>query len=268
MKYLIVSCAIFVAFLGYSGASYADEPSFRRCELGFVHRDVETSARFSQVSPLDGAHDGAFELDPGFAIDCEFGIDVRDNLTVFAFGGFERVDAQAEIDSTFATGCGLFASPGTACTTVITTVQESLSGSYTTFKGGVGVAADIALGVAAYAKAGVNSPNLSDIESVLVADGTDLKPLAEIGARWRALPIVELGGFVRYDGAGDIGTQVGARAYAPANGAPVTVLEVVAEEDIRAGVDAAFNVFGPAWVAVGYEIGSSDRLFAGLRAAF
>lgn len=244
MKTTAIAAATTATVLALSPTvAHADNPSFRYCEGGYVNQDVGFDGE-TDVGDLTAA----FETDSGsgFRGACVFellaGVYLHGEYTQSDFDFEGVVGGDTDVSEAFASEAEL-----------------------ATLRLGAGLAVPLpvvpitAYGQASYTNTSFDGNFGSLASEDLVGDGDfdgdqngyDI----EVGGRALLLERLDLGAFLRY-------TDVGAVSV------PETIEDIEDDEDLRAGVTAAFRVFGPAWLSARYEEGDVDTLFAGLRVAF
>jgi len=247
---IIVFSAVFIS------AAKAAEPSFRYCEGGYnLERfSVQESARASRVIGTTGQVVLSSEYDDGngFQLGCK--LEVFKGF--YAFGDYSEASLGGLVQSTVG---GVPAEEG-----------DLTDAHATRWRVGAGYSYVIAPGVAAYAQVGAGSLSFNPGGGVILGGaggGGGFFPAratqrlsvdGEVGVRWAIVPRIEVGAFVRYDGAG------GVRAVRPL----FLSVSVAREDEFRGGGTIAVRIAGPIWISGRYEIGQTDRAFIGGRVAF
>lgn len=239
--------------------SRADSPSFRNCEAGYNYETVD--AGILVAPPADGR---------SYSIDADSGDGIRAACQfelLFGFylhGEYREANVDLDVDVTSAFG---------------ETASASFDLDTQVWRLGAGYALDLPMNLSIYGQAAYTETDF-DANRIVVPFPDDTEELisenlfagssgfdAEVGARWMATDRLEVGGFVRYTDVGSpdfvpVGVQNPINETGGGDGLRTT-------EDWRGGANAAFNIFGPAWVSARYEFaGDVDALFAGLRVAF
>ncbi len=231
------------AAFAFGGSAAADDPSFRYCEAGYVNQDVGLSGESSTAN---------FTA----ALSSDAGSGFRGACTLALLGGLfvhgEYSQAEFDVDAALSGN-----------------IQGALEGGVDTsaLRIGGGLAVDIPfLALGGYGQVSYTHVEYDgDLTEVVTAaqaaaataviDTDDSGFDLEVGARGLVFENLDLGGFIRY-------TSVGALKV------PANFAEVENDDDILVGAQAALRVLGPVWVTGRYELGETDSLFVGVRAAF